>query len=113
MEMLIPILAAAVRSGTPILYATLGEIITEKAGILNLGLEGIMLVGAYTGFAATYKTGNPWIGVIAAFLIGGLMAAIHAFITIKRQPGGKRSRPNNVRDRGQFPPGAVLYWLYH
>lgn len=82
MEMLIPILAAAVRSGTPILYATLGEIITEKAGILNLGLEGIMLVGAYTGFAATYKTGNPWIGVIAAFLIGGLMAAIHAFITI-------------------------------
>ncbi len=82
MEILIPILAAAVRSGTPILYATLGEIITEKAGILNLGLEGIMLVGAYTGFSVTYKTGNPWIGVIAAFIIGTMMATIHAFISI-------------------------------
>ena len=50
MEMVISILAAAVRSGTPILFATLGEIIIEKSGILNLGLEGIMLIGALTGF---------------------------------------------------------------
>ncbi len=53
MEILVPILTAAVRSGTPILYATLGEIVTEKGGILNLGLEGIMLLGAYAGFAVS------------------------------------------------------------
>ena len=59
MEIIIPILAAAVRRGTPILYATLGEILTEKSGISNLGLEGIMLVGAFTGFSVSLSTGNP------------------------------------------------------
>ncbi|WP_024822903.1 ABC transporter permease [Aminobacterium mobile] len=82
MEILIPILTAAVRSGTPILYATLGEIVTEKAGILNLGLEGIMLVGAYTGFAVTYHLGSPWLGVAMAFVVGALLSLIHAFISI-------------------------------
>ncbi|HCA40600.1 MAG TPA: ABC transporter permease, partial [Aminobacterium sp.] len=82
MEILIPILTAAVRSGTPILYATLGEIVTEKAGILNLGLEGIMLVGAYTGFAVTYHLGSPWLGVVMAFVVGALLSLIHAFISI-------------------------------
>ena len=82
MEIIIPILTAAVRSGTPILYATLGEIITEKAGILNLGLEGIMLVGAYTGFSVAYSSGSAWLGVGAAFLVGTLMGLIHAFICV-------------------------------
>lgn len=82
MGILIPILTAAVRSGTPILYATLGEIVTEKAGILNLGLEGIMLVGAYTGFAVTYHLGSPWLGVVMAFVVGALLSLIHAFISI-------------------------------
>jgi len=82
MEMLITILSAAVRSGTPILYATLGEILTEKSGVLNLGLEGIMLIGAFTGFSVTYSTGNPWLGVLAAFIAGMCFTLIHAFLSI-------------------------------
>jgi simple sugar transport system permease protein len=76
------ILAAAVRSGTPILYATLGEILTEKVGILNLGLEGIMLMGAYSGFVVSMTSGNPWLGILAAFIVGGLMGLIHAFLCV-------------------------------
>jgi simple sugar transport system permease protein len=76
------ILAAAVRSGTPILYATLGEILTEKVGILNLGLEGIMLMGAYSGFVVSMTSGNPWLGFLAAFIAGCLMGLIHAFLCI-------------------------------
>jgi len=76
------ILAAAVRSGTPILYATLGEILTEKAGILNLGLEGIMLIGAYSGFVVSLTSGNPWLGLAAAFISGCLMGLIHAFLCV-------------------------------
>jgi len=81
-ELIVPILAAAVRSGTPILYATLGEIITEKSGVLNLGLEGIMLIGAYTGFIVTFNTGSPLWGLVAAFLVGVAVNVIHAFLCI-------------------------------
>ena len=82
MDTLTMILAAAVRSGTPILYATLGEILTEKAGILNLGLEGIMLMGAYSGFVVSLTSGNPWLGLAAAFIVGCLMGLIHAFLCV-------------------------------
>jgi len=82
MDILIPILAAAVRSGTPILYATLGEILTEKSGVLNLGLEGIMLMGAFTGFAVSMYTGNPWIAIAVSFLVGMIVTSIHGFLCI-------------------------------
>lgn len=82
MEIIVAILSAAVRSGTPILYATLGEILTERSGVLNLGLEGIMLMGAFTGFSFTYATGNPWIGILAAFITGMAVTLIHAFLSI-------------------------------
>ena len=82
MDVLVPILAAAVRSGTPILYATLGEILTERSGVLNLGIEGLMLMGAFSGFIVTLTTGNPFFGVIAAFLVGVIIATIHAFLCI-------------------------------
>lgn len=82
LEVIVPILAAAVRSGTPILYATLGEILTERSGVLNLGIEGIMLMGAFSGFIVAHATGNPFIGVITAFLVGALIATIHAFLCI-------------------------------
>ena len=82
METMTMILAAAVRSGTPILYAALGEILTEKGGILNLGLEGIMLMGAYSGFAVSLASGSPWLGFLAAFIVGGLMGLIHAFLCV-------------------------------
>ncbi|MDR2522125.1 MAG: ABC transporter permease [Synergistaceae bacterium] len=82
MEALTAILAAAVRSGTPILYAALGEILTEKSGVMNLGLEGIMLMGAFSGFAAASASGSPWVGLLAAFGIGVCLGLIHAFLTV-------------------------------
>ena len=80
MEILVPILTAAIRSGTPILYATLGEILTEKAGVLNLGLEGLMLLGAFSGFSVTLATGNPWLGLAAA------VAAVQGIEAIRKDP---------------------------
>ncbi|MEA4884313.1 MAG: ABC transporter permease [Clostridia bacterium] len=80
--MLISILAAAVSSGTPVLFAALGELVCERAGVLNLGVEGMMLVGAVSGFLATVRTGNIWVGVMAAVAAGGLMGLIHAFMSI-------------------------------
>ncbi|MDR2137149.1 MAG: ABC transporter permease, partial [Synergistaceae bacterium] len=82
METLTPILAAAVRSGTPILYAALGEILTEKSGVMNLGLEGIMLMGALSGFTASFSTGNPWLGFLFAFAVGACLGLIHAFLSV-------------------------------
>lgn len=80
--LIISILAAAVTAGTPILYAALGELVTERAGILNLGVEGIMLVGAVSGFIAGVSTGSSWLGLAAAMLAGGAIALIHAFLSI-------------------------------
>lgn len=79
---LIAIIATAVTAGTPILFAALGEILVERSGVLNLGVEGLMLVGAVTGFMAALKTGNPWLGFGAAMLAGGGVALIHAFLTV-------------------------------
>lgn len=76
------ILAVTIRAGTSLVYATIGEIYTERSGILNLGVEGMMLAGAVMGFAAAYHTGNAWAGVAVAMLVGGLLALIHAFLTI-------------------------------
>ncbi|WP_373322971.1 ABC transporter permease [Desulforamulus aquiferis] len=78
-------MATAITAGTPILFAALGEILTERSGILNLGVEGMMLVGAVSGFAFAISFGNPWIGVLGAMLAGGLMALIHAFLTVTMQ----------------------------
>ena len=82
MEFLTVVLAAAVRSGTPVLYASLGEVVSERAGVMNLGLEGIMLVGAYAGFAVTMATGDPWFGIAASFAAGCAITLIHAFLCI-------------------------------
>jgi simple sugar transport system permease protein len=76
------VLAAAVAAGTAILYACLGELITERAGVLNLGIEGIMLVGAFAGAAGCIWSGSAWFGAGAALLSGAAMAAIHALLTV-------------------------------
>jgi len=81
-DVLIMILATAVTAGTPILYAALGEVLCERAGVLNLGVEGMMLVGAVTGFMVGVSTANPWLGLLVAALAGGAMALLHAFLTI-------------------------------
>ena len=81
-EVLIPLLAATVQSGTPVLYATLGEILTERSGILNLGVEGIMLVGALAAFLAAHFTGSPVAGFLVGGLCGAMMAGIHGLVCL-------------------------------
>ena len=79
------ILQAGVASGTVLLFATIGEIFAERSGVLNLGVEGMMLIGAMSAFSVTITTGNPWIGVLVAMLAAGLLSQIHAFISITLQ----------------------------
>lgn len=72
-------------AGTPLLLATLGEIITERSGIMNLGVEGMMSVGAVSGFIVTFLTGNPYLGMAAAVAAGALISQLHAFVSISLQ----------------------------
>lgn len=75
-------LIATIIASTPLLFATVGEIITEKAGLLNLGVEGLMIIGAVVGFAAGYETGSPWMGLLGAALAGASGSLVFAFLTI-------------------------------
>lgn len=79
------ILQAGVASGTVLVFATIGEIFAERSGVLNLGVEGMMLIGAMSAFSVAVATGNPWIGLLVAMLAAGLLSQIHAFITITLQ----------------------------
>lgn len=81
-ELLQSVLGGGMRAGTPILYATLGEVLAERAGVVNLGVEGSILVGACAGFITTAQTQNPWLGVVAAALAGGLASLVHAFMVV-------------------------------
>lgn len=81
-DILIAIIVTVVGASTPILLAALGELVVEKSGVLNLGIEGMMLIGAVTGFAATTLTGSPWIGVFAAMVAGILASLLFAFLTL-------------------------------
>jgi simple sugar transport system permease protein len=79
------VVTGAIMSGTSLLYATLGELVGERAGVVNLGIEGIMLVGAASGFAATVVTGSPSIGVVAAALAGAAVNQIFAYLVVTRR----------------------------
>ena len=70
------------RLAVPILFAAIGETFTERAGILNLGLEGIMLMGALAGFVGAYVTGNLWLGVALALLCGIAMGLLMGFMSV-------------------------------
>jgi len=76
------LLYSAIVAGTPLLYATLGEIITERSGVLNLGVEGMMTVGAFAGFAITVITGNLFLGLISAGISAGLLSLVHALMCV-------------------------------
>lgn len=76
------ILAITLRAGTSLVYATIGEIYTERSGILNLGIEGMMLMGAVTAFSVSYHSGNLLLAVFAAMSVGAVLAALHAFLSI-------------------------------
>ncbi len=75
-------LMAGIGLGTPLVFGTVGEILTERSGILNLGVQGMMLFGAVMGFWATFVSGSLWLGVLAALLAGAGMSLIHAFNSI-------------------------------
>ncbi len=72
-------------AGTPLLLGTVGEIICERSGILNLGVEGVMAIGAVSAFVVTFTTGNPWLGLICALLAGVAFSLIHAFVSVTLQ----------------------------
>ena len=82
---LIIILQAGVATGTILLFATIGELLAERSGVLNLGVEGMMLIGAMSAYSIAVATGSPWVGVLVAMLAAGLISQVHAFITIKLQ----------------------------
>ena len=69
-------------AGTPLVYAGLGELVTEKSGVLNLGVEGMMLIGAVTAFAVAAITSNPWLGVVGGMIAGAGLSLIFAVITL-------------------------------
>jgi simple sugar transport system permease protein len=79
------VLSGAIRSGTSIFYAALGEVIVERAGIVNLGLEGCMLVGACAGFVTASRTGNPYVGLLVAALAGGLFNLLLGLMVVARR----------------------------
>jgi ABC-type uncharacterized transport system permease subunit len=76
------LIGATMRMATPIIFATLGEILAERSGVLNLGIEGIMLMGAMTGFLVTFNSGSLWAGVLAAALVGMLLGLLMALLAV-------------------------------
>jgi ABC-type uncharacterized transport system permease subunit len=79
------VLSSAIFSGTSLLYTTLGEVIDERAGIVNLGLEGVLLVSASSGFAVTALSGSPYLGILVSMLAGGLMNMVLGYLAITRK----------------------------
>jgi general nucleoside transport system permease protein len=80
LTVLIAMLGGAIRVSTPFMFVSLGECLTEKSGRVNLGLEGTLVLGAMVAYAASYHTGNPWIGVLAAGVAGSVLGAMHGSI---------------------------------
>jgi len=77
---LIALVGGVVRVSTPFLFVSLGECLTEKSGRINLGLEGTLVLGAMSGYATSYLTGSPWLGIAAAALTGMVFGAFHAVL---------------------------------
>ena len=82
---LILTIASGVATGTVLLYATIGAIFSERSGVLNLGVEGMMLIGAMSAYKVAAATNNAWIGLLVAMLAAGLVSQVHAYITISLQ----------------------------
>ena len=82
MDATVALLAAVIVASTPLLYAAVGELVAERSGVLNLGVEGMMLAGAVTGFAVTLTTGSHLIGIAAAAIAGAGMALVFAVLTL-------------------------------
>ncbi|WP_248964258.1 ABC transporter permease [Sphaerisporangium perillae] len=94
----VDVLAGGVRGGTAIMFGALGETVSERAGVVNLGTEGCMLIGALGGYATAAETGSPWLGLLAGAVVGGLLALVHALLVIWRRAD-------------QFATGLTLMFL--
>ena len=110
---------AAIRIASPLIFAALGELICERAGVLNLGIEGIMVVGAFAGWLTVYLGGGLWFGVAVAMLSGMAFGLVHGVLTV---PFGRwsftarpwalpcaqraKTRPRSRRRASAFPPSA-------
>jgi general nucleoside transport system permease protein len=79
-DVLLAVLGGAVRVGTPFLFVSLGECLTEKSGRINLGLEGVLVFSAMAGFGGAYLSGSPWVGVLAAAASGALLGLLHGLV---------------------------------
>lgn len=84
-QVLIGVLASGIRLATPYLYASIGETFGQRSGVLNLGVDGQMLLGAFAGFYVVFNTGNLALGVAAAILVGALMGLAMAFVSVTLQ----------------------------
>jgi len=82
MGMLEAILITIATAATPLLIAAIGELVVERSGVLNLGVEGMMVMGAVTGFGVALMSGSPWLGFLAAILVGALFSLLFAFLTL-------------------------------
>ncbi len=78
--LLVAVIGGAIRVGTPFIFVSLGECLTEKSGRINLGLEGNLIMGAMSAYAVSYLTGSPWLGVLAAVGSGCVLGAVHALL---------------------------------
>jgi ABC-type uncharacterized transport system permease subunit len=85
MNLGLEVMIGGVRGGTSILYAGLGETVSERAGVVNLGIEGSMLTGALAAYAANAASGSPWIGALAGAVAGGALALVHAYFVLSRK----------------------------
>ncbi len=81
-NVILGILASGIRLATPYLYAAIGETFGQRSGVLNLGVDGQMLLGAFAGFYVTFHTGNPWLGLLFAIIVGAIMGLVMGFITV-------------------------------
>src|SRR5215510_10179762 len=82
MGMLEAILLTIATAATPLLIAAVGELVVERSGVLNLGVEGMMVMGAVTGFGVALSTGSPWLGALAAIVVGALFSLLFGFLTL-------------------------------
>ena len=81
-DLILTIFVAGIAAGTTFVFAAVGEIITERSGVLNLGVEGMMLVGAVTGFLVNSQVEEPWVGAVAAIVAGAAMGLLHAVFVV-------------------------------
>ena len=81
-SLVVTVLVRAIVAGTPLLLGTIGEIVAERSGVLNLGVEGMMAVGAVTGYLAALATGSPWVGLVAGLAAGAALSLVHAFVSV-------------------------------